>query len=122
MGEEVQERADQEVDGRGLRSRPRVVEVAYGWEEVFNAGPPGAPGVVLPAGVSALARGKRVATVAVLAVPVLSFAMEMQGGGPDGPAVLRSREHEADILSVSGRFCAGLTVRSQRSLISLKKV
>ncbi|MFE1875638.1 hypothetical protein ACFW9N_33030 [Streptomyces sp. NPDC059496] len=106
MGDEVQERADQEVDGRGLRSRPRVVEAADGWEEAFTPGPPGAPVVVLPADVSALARGPRVATVAVLAVPVLSFAMEMQR---EGQLVLRAHEHEADILSVSGRYRAGLT-------------
>ncbi|MCX4633042.1 M48 family metalloprotease [Streptomyces sp. NBC_01443] len=159
----MQEWADREVDALSLRSQPRIVEAADGWEEPFTAGPPGAPVVVLPAGVGALApetakaiirhefahvaagdvrlvwlvRSTLVATVAVLAAPVLSAAMEMRstglgawgalvhpfwGGGyavrsllllaavfAISQMVLRSREHEADILSVVGRSRAGLT-------------
>ncbi|MFD6182980.1 hypothetical protein [Streptomyces goshikiensis] len=52
----MQEWADKEVDDLSLRSRPRIVEAADGWEEPFTAGPPGAPVVVLPAGVGALGR------------------------------------------------------------------
>lgn len=153
--------ADQEADDMRLRSRPRIVEAADGWEEPFTAGPPGAPVVVLPAGIDALApetaraiirhefahvaaadvrlvwlaRSTLVATAVVLAVPVISFAMEMLRKGVDlwdalaqpmwvgyagrsllllaavftvSQMVLRSREHEADILSVSGRSRAGL--------------
>ncbi|MFJ5025957.1 M48 family metalloprotease [Streptomyces goshikiensis] len=154
--------ADQEVDDLRLRFRPEIAEAKEGWEQPFTAGPPGAPVVVLPAGVDALtpetaraiirhelahvaagdvrlawlARSALVATVAVLAVPVLSFVVEMQRDGLDvwdalvqpmwagyagrsllllaavftvSQMVLRSREHEADILSVSGRSRAGLT-------------
>ncbi|MFD5411028.1 M48 family metalloprotease [Streptomyces nojiriensis] len=160
--EGTQEWAEQAVDDLGLRTRPKIVEAADGWEEPFTAGPPGAPVVVLPAGVDSLApeavkaiirhefahvaagdlrlvwlaRSTLVATVAVFTVPVLSFAVEMRMEGLDvwdalvqpmwggytghsllllaavfaaSQMVLRSREHEADILSVSGRSRAGLT-------------
>ncbi|MET9844110.1 M48 family metalloprotease [Streptomyces ossamyceticus] len=163
VAEGMRKRVEQAARDLRLRSCPRIAKAAEGWEEPFTAGPPGAPVVVLPASIDAeapetaeaiirhelahvaagdvglvwLARSALAATLAVLALPVLGFAWEMNRNGLDvwdaflqplwldyagrflliltvvvavSQMVLRSREHEADIMAVSGQSREGLTV------------